>query len=536
MTLAQFSVGALVLLPLLSAAVLAVLPHLARRIAGVVLGVAMLALTVPLVVTVASGEVIEVPLGNYGAPLGIMLRADGMSAIFLALTSVVGLCVSIFAALVPEATGSRFDTGHRSRPGHPGFWPLWFGAWTGLNAVFVTGDLFNAYVGLELVGLTAVGLVALGGSQSWAAALRYLFIAVLGSLFFLVAVGLIVSVTGTLDMNQAAETLSQDPDSHAVALVAMVLLSFGLAMKIALLPAHHWLVPAHAGAPSAVSPLLSALVIKAALFIFIRCWGWIAIPAVLANDTAAPPAGFDLRTGLTILAWVFAILGVLGLVIGAIMALRQTHLKPLIAYSTVAQIGYWFLWLPILVIPSGESLADTAITFMDEPGVKSGALAGTVGLIVGHGLAKAGLFLTAGYFKERYGTDEIYQLYGVARSHPLLVMTMGLTAIGLAGLPFSLSFTGKWQLTSAALAAGHYWMLPVIVIATVMSAAYLLHAIAPLLREKSPEGNEIEHPEPIRGDISVVAKGAPLVLGLLTMVTGFMGAPIFELVEVGVPW
>ena len=113
---------------------------------------------------------------------------------------------------------------------------------------------------------------------------------------------------------------------------------------------------------------------------------------------------------------------------------------------------------------------------------------------------------------------------------------MGLTAIGLAGLPFSLSFTGKWQLTSAALAAGHYWMLPVIVIATVMSAAYLLHAIAPLLREKSPEGNEIEHPEPIRGDISVVAKGAPLVLGLLTMVTGFMGAPIFELVEVGVPW
>lgn len=103
MTLAQFSVGALVLLPLLSAAVLAVLPHLARRIAGVVLGVAMLALTVPLVVTVASGEVIEVPLGNYGAPLGIMLRADGMSAIFLALTAVVGLCVSIFAALVPEA-------------------------------------------------------------------------------------------------------------------------------------------------------------------------------------------------------------------------------------------------------------------------------------------------------------------------------------------------------------------------------------------------------------------------------------------------
>jgi formate hydrogenlyase subunit 3/multisubunit Na+/H+ antiporter MnhD subunit len=401
--------------------------------------------------------------------------------------------------------------------------------------VFVSGDLFNSYVGLELVGLTAVGLVALGGTDSWAAALRYIFIAVLGSLFFLVAVGLVVSVTGTLDIQQAAEILAQQPQSHPVVLVALVLLSFGLAMKVALLPAHFWLVPAHAGAPSAVSPLLSALVIKAALFVFLRCWGWLAIPIINANE-ATPSQAFIFDNGLLILAWVFAMLGALALVIGAILALRQTRLKPLIAYSTVAQIGYWFLWLPILVIPTGESLADPAITFMEDPEVKSGALAGTVGLIIGHGLAKAGLFLTAGYFKERYGTDEIAQLYGVARSHPLLVMTMGLTAVGLAGLPFSLSFTGKWQLTSSALAAGHYWILPVIVLATVLSVAYLLHAIAPLMREKGPEGEEMVRPEPIRSDISVAAQGAPLLLGVLTLVTGFMGAPIFELVEVGVTW
>ena len=118
----------------------------------------------------------------------------------------------------------------------------------------------------------------------------------------------------------------------------------------------------------------------------------------------------------------------------------------------------------------------------------------------------------------------------------MLVMTMGLSAIGLAGLPFSLSFSGKWQLTTSGLAAGHYWLLPVIIIATLLSAAYLLRAIAPLLMEKGPDGQDIARPEPIRDDISMLAQGSPFILGLLTLLTGFLGAPIFELLEVGVDW
>lgn len=533
MTMAEASLGALVLLPLIIAAVLAVLPHTARRVLGVITAVGIAVLAVPPTVQVAAGHVIEVPLGQYGVPLGIVLRADGLSVIFLALTAVVGLCVTGFAALIPSATGLQLTADGTQRPAHPGFWPVWFGCWSGLNAVFVSGDLFNSYVGLELVGLTAVGLVALGGRKAWAAALRYLFIAVLGSLLFLVAVGLLVSVTGTLDITQTAQQLAERPEAQPVGLVALILLSVGLAMKVALLPLHHWLVPAHAGAPSAVSPLLSALVIKAALFVLLRCWGWIALPAFGAGE-AEQQAPVDVHAGLTVVAWGFAICGILALLFGSIMALRQERLKPLIAYSTVAQAGYWFLLLPILILPDGESLADPAITFMEADEVTTGALAGTVGLIVGHGLSKAAMFLVAGYLKERYDTDEIYALHGVARSHPLLVMTMGLSAIGLAGLPFSLAFSGKWQLTTSGLAAGHYWLLPVIVIATLLSAAYLLRAIAPLLMEKGPDGEDIERPEPVRTDISMVAQAAPLILGVLTLVTGFMGAPIFGLLDPGV--
>lgn len=539
MSLAELSVGGIVLVPLLAGAIMAVLPHRARSIFGAVTGVGITALVVPIVIHIAGGEIIEVPLGEYGAPLGIMLRADGLSAIFVALAAIVGLSVTIFAAVIPESTGVMMQRGAAAKHYQPGFWPLWFGCWAGLNGVFVSGDLFNSYVGLELVGLTAVGLVALGGSTSWPAALRYLFIAVLGSLLFLVAVGLIVSITGTLDMYQVTDELAANPDSHGVLIVAMVLLSIGLAMKVALMPVHHWLAPAHSSAPSAVSPLLSALVIKAALFVFLRCWVWMTAPVFSPMlDEADTVAGdeWSLVGALTVLAWVFAGLGFLALVLGAVMAFRQTRLKPLIAYSTVAQAGYWFLFLPTLVIPAADPLAEPAVTFMDATAVVAGAVGGTVALIIGHGLAKASLFLVAGYLKELYGTDELNALQGVARTHPVLMMSTGLAAIGLAGLPFSLSFAGKWQLTSASLSGGHYWMLPVIVIVTLASITYLLRAITPLFKATHDDGSAVQPPEPITTTVPTTAQGVPLALGLLTVVTGFMGASIFRLIDVGAPW
>lgn len=535
MTLAEFSTGALVLTPLLSAAVMALCTHVLRRLLGVVVAALIVGFTVPVVIHLGSGEVVEVDLGAYGAPLGIVLRADGLSVLFIAMTSLVGLGITAFAAATPEATGERIQANGQSKTEHAGFWPLWFGCWAGLNAVFVSGDLFNTYVGLELVGLTAVGLVALGGQKSWPAALRYLFIAVLGSLLFLVAVGLLVSVTGTLDINQVAQQLTDNPEAAGVATVAMVLLSIGLAMKVALVPMHQWLVPAHSGAPSAVSPILSALVIKGALFVFLRSWLYVAAPAYSpALTETSGEAPLNVAEALSIVAWVFALLGLIALIVGAIMALRQTRLKPLIAYSTVAQAGYWFLLLPVVFMPTSASLGDPGVTTFDASEVIAGALAGTVGLILGHGLAKSALFLTAGYFKELYGTEKIAALSGEARSHPMMVMTMGLTAIGLAGLPFSLSFTGKWQLTSASLAGGHYWILPVIIVATLLSAAYLLRAFGPLMMDNDQEN--AAHPELHRNSMPVVAQVAPFTLGVLTLLTGFMGTPIFDLLEVGAPW
>lgn len=560
MSIAEFSLGALVLLPLVAAAVSVLLGGRARSVVGILTALLVCGFCAPVLAQAAAGEVTVLALGGYEAPLGIRLRADGLSVLFLCLAAAVGTAVSLHAAIMPASTGQRpvSSAGHtveasqthsRSiwQPSHPGFWPLWLGCWSGLNAVFVSGDLFNTYVGLELVGLTAVALVALGGRDSWMPALRYLFVAVLGSLLFLVGVGLILAAAGTLDMEQAAQQLAETPESHAAAIFALCLMSVGLGLKVALMPMHRWLIPAHAGAPGAVSPLLSALVIKAALFVILRLWLWV----MPLNATTEVETGLSsslasgLSTAVTALAWMLGGMGALAVILGSVMALRQDRLKPLVAYSTVAQVGYWFLFLPLLLDPEAGALEGQPGTTLAEDSVVSGALSGSVALALGHGVAKAGLFLAAGLLKELWGTDEIDSLRGAGRKHPLLIMAMGLCAVGLIGLPVSLGFTGKWHLATSAVAAEHWWIVAVLVLGTLLSAGYLLRAIAPLLLQDA-EDPQVEHdagPQPHEAAAAAesprrhrLAEVPPFLLGLLTVLTGFLGVGLDALIGVGAPW
>lgn len=489
MSPAQFSLGALVLIPLFAAAVAALLPKRARRWVGAVVGVVVLVLTILVISATGAEEVTELALGGYQAPLGIHLRADGLSALFLAMTGLVGTVVTVFAVT--------------SRHTHPGFWALWLGCWAGLNAVFVSGDLFNSYVGLELIGLTAVALVALGGRASWAAALRYLFIAVLGSLLILVGIGLIVSVTGSLDFAQAAQELTARPEAEPAALLALALITVGLCMKVALLPMHAWLVPAHASAPAAVSPLLSGLVIKAALFVLLRCWLWLA-------DTT------DLEA-LAPLAWGLGALGAAAVLIGSVLALRQSALKRLAAYSSIAQVGYWFTAFPLL---------------LNNDAAAEGTLAGIVALALGHGFAKAAVFLGAGYLKEAQGTDDINELRGAGREYPFAVMGMAMGFVGLVGLPISLGFTGKWSVATAAVSAEQWWIVAVLALGTLLAAGYAIRAIATLLLQDSPTTEA----GPVARNFGSVPGLCVLILGGLTLLTGFGGAPVAEMLGVGAPW
>ncbi|MDT8403435.1 proton-conducting transporter membrane subunit [Sulfuriflexus sp.] len=233
-------------------------------------------------------------VGGWDAPLGIVLYADGLSLMLLTMTALVGIGCSVYASAY-----FTVDEAHR-------FWPLWLFLLAALNALFLSADLFNLYVTLELMGLAVVALTALsGGRDALAGAMRYLLATLSGSLAYLLGVALLYHAFGSVDIATLAGRMT--PVSAAWA--ALGLMSAGLILKTALFPLHLWLPPAHASAPSPVSAVLSALVIKASFYILLRLW--IMLFGPFAGDGVAAFLGL---LGATAIVW------------GSVQALRQTRL------------------------------------------------------------------------------------------------------------------------------------------------------------------------------------------------------------------
>jgi len=295
------------------------------------------------------------------------------------LTSVVVLtAVALFAH-----TDFGTPAGSRDARASLVFWTMLLAIAGALNLVVLSGDLFTLYVAIELLTFAAVPLVCLDGrAETLRAALRYMLYALAGSLFFVAAAGLIYGVYGTLDMKLLAGRAHAD----TATIVALALMTAGLLAKTALFPLHLWLPPAHAGAPAAASAVLSALVVKGSYFIVVRLW-LDAFPAVVS------PAA----------AQFIGALGAAAIVVGSVVAIQQARLKMMIAYSTVAQLGYLFLLFPLLLGVEGLQRTSGA------------ALTGGMLQLDSHATAKAAMFMAAGLVYVALGHDRVADLKGVAR-------------------------------------------------------------------------------------------------------------------------
>lgn len=479
--------GALVLLPLGGATMATLFPGRGRQV-GIASAAVALTLALTTAVVVYRSGSLHLELAGWGAPLGIDLRVDGFSAAMLAMTAVVGTAATIY--------GSGSD----AAVGRPLFWPLWLALWAGLNAVYVSGDLFNTYVALELVGLCAVGLVALGGRQALAPALRYLFIAVLGSFAYLLGVALVYAEAGTLDIVQAGERL----DGGTAAMTALAAMALGLSLKTALFPLHAWLPEAHSAAPSAVSPVLSALVVKASLFVLVRVW------FVVLGGEATPAA-----------AQLLGALGTVAVVWGGVLALRQSRLKRVVAYSTVAQVGYLFLVFP-LATGIGAAVGSPAWQ------AAAAGWTGALGLALAHGLAKAAMFMAAGTLALAHGGDRLVDLRGAVTRMPMSTMTFALAGASLAGLPPTFGFVGKWQLLQASLISGQWWWLPVLLLGGLLTAAYTVRVLGTMTG--GPEAGEELRPlahVPRRMEVAALSMAA------LAVALGVASSGVLELLGVG---
>ena len=459
--------GWLVMLPLAMAVSMLLLPPRLRAPASLAGGLAMAGLAAALLTRFAEHGPLLLAMGGWPVPLGIALMVDGPALGMVWLSLVVCLPCMLHAGcyLRGQAEGCYF-------------WPLLWFMWAALNTIWMSADIFNLYVGIELLGLAAVGLVALrGDAPALAAAMRYLLAALVGSLAYLLGVALLYGGHGSLALAELA-LADQAQATTAVALVAM---SVGLALKTALFPLHSWLPPAHGGALTPVSALLSALVIKASLFIMLRLW-----------LTLSPP-------GLPLAAGALGALGAMAVFWGGWQALRQAQLKPLVAYSTVAQIGYLFLFFPLAIGASAEAARL--------------AWDGMMLLLVSHALAKAAMFLAAGNLILAIGSPHLADLAGIGRYRQFSLLSFGLAGVSIMGLPPSGGFGGKWLLLQAALAGGNGGWAAVLLGGGLLSAAYVFRVFRQAFIE-APTRDRFVRPPPTLELTAFALALASLLIGL----------------------
>src|SRR5262245_3686475 len=435
-------------------------------------------------------NILQYLVGSWDPPLGVAIRADGLSAAMIMTTALLICGIGLFAR-------AQFFTQPGPEQRTPlVFWTLLMAVWGALNAVFIGSDLFNLYVALELLTFAAVPLVCVDGrAETLTAALRYLLFALFGSILYLLGAVLFYGAYGTLDIVLLSGRIRAEPMSWA----AISLMTAGLLAKAALYPFHLWLPPAHAGAPAPASAILSGLVVKAPFFLVVRLW-------------------FDImpRMPEPAAAQVLGVLGAAAILVGSVVALRQARLKLLIAYSTVAQIGYLFLMFPLAVKP--------------ETGHPWGTFAWTGGVLqaISHAFAKAAMFMAAGTIAEALGHDRISGLAGIGRALPVTVFAFALGGVSLMGLPPSGGFIAKAMLLTAAVAEGQWWWAVIVLIGGLLAGGYVFLVLARALTDPI---------EPLRL-LTTITPGRQVVvlaLALCAVLLGFVPLRPSELLQIGRP-
>ncbi len=469
----------IVFVPLLVAAGMVVLP---RSWLGLLIRIGLLPL--PFLLLIPTMEVVDngayrVVLAGHDSPLGIVWLLDPLSLLMLWLNVGITLLVSLHAS---------FSFPPSDQPARR-FWPLWLILFASMNALVLSADLFNIYVTLELVTLAAIGLIAVEGKPAaLRAAMRYLLLALMASLLYLLGVGLIYGQTGVLDLYLIAEHL----EPAWLTITALALMIVGLLIKSAIFPLHAWLPAAHGNAPGPVSAILSAMVVKVSVYIIWRLWFWTA-------------GDWDLDSAATLMG----ILGGLAIVYGSVAALVQQRLKMIIAYSTVAQLGYLMLLFPL-----ASTLAFQAASYH----------------LVSHGMAKAAMFLAAANILRSVGSDRLSRLAGIDQRLPLDVFALALAGVSIMGLPPSGGFLAKWLFLEAAREQEAWGWLVLVAASGLLAAAYLFRVLAvmclhPRRRLRSDRRRRAPN----------LASVAAILLAVGAIVAGFASAPVLDLVAAGLP-
>lgn len=396
-----------VVVPLLGAALTLILanrPRLQRSVSVLGLLVTLVVAVVLLVEAYRHGPLV-VQVGGWPAPVGIVLVADQLAALMLVVSAAVTLCVLLYS--IGQGRGETSE----SAPVNI-YHPTYLVLTAGVTNAFLAGDLFNLFVGFEILLAASFVLITLGGTEvRIRTGSTYVVVSIISSMIFLTAVGLVYAATGTLNMAQLAGRLDALPDGVRLMLQLMLLLAFGI--KAAVFPVSAWLPDSYPTAPAPVTAVFAGLLTKVGVY------------AIIRTETLLFPGG-ELANLLMVVAGLSMVVGILG-------AVAQSDMKRIFSFTLVSHIGYMIF---------GVALSTVA------------GLTGAIFYVVHHITIQTTLFLVAGLVEERAGSTDLRRLGGLARVAPLLAVLFFVPAMNLAGIPPFSGFLGKLGLLQAGVAAG----------------------------------------------------------------------------------
>ncbi len=404
------------------------------------------AIAATLFASVLDGTVIAYHIGGWAPPLGIEYRVDVLNAFVLLIVSGVASLALVYA---------RRSVAEEIAPEKHGlFYTAYLLCTTGLMGVAITADAFNVFVFLEISSLSAYALIATGADRdrrALTAAYNYLVMGTIGATFFVIGLGLLYMLTGTLNMADLAQRLLDHGDNRTLRM-GFAFILIGLALKLAMFPLHLWLPDAYARAPSAVTVFLSATATKVIVYVLLRF-----LFAIFAFDFAF--LGQVLRLVVLPLALV-------GIVVASTVALFQRDLKRMLAYSSIAQIGYILVGIALLS--------------------HAGLMASVIHLF-NHAVAKAALFAAAGAFFLSTGTTSIRDLAGIGRDMPWTTAAFVAAGLSIVGVPLTVGFVSKWYLVEALIAEGWWPIAFVVVASSLIAFGYIWRVVEMAYLHEAPE-------------------------------------------------
>ena len=420
----------LVVLPLILAPVTAVLPRGRLPWLSALMVTAVCAVLAGMQLwMVVNGGVISYELGGWAPPWGIEYRIDALNAFMALIVSIIAAITLPYALLSVEKEIPQGQV--------PLFYSAFLLCFTGLLGMTQTGDIFNLFVFLEISSLSSYALISMGRRrQALTSAYQYLIMGTIGATFFLIGVGLIYSGTGTLNMMDLAARLPEITQLRTIH-TGFAFIMIGFALKLALFPLHLWLPNAYTYAPTVITVFLAATATKVALYVMLRVL-FTVFPDEYISST---PTGY-----------LFVLSGLAAIIVASVSAVYQRNVKRLLAYSSVAQIGYMAL---------GIGLASVM------------GLTASIVHLFNHALMKGALFMAVGAIIYRIGAAHIDDIRGLGRRMPWTFGAIVIGGLSLIGVPGTAGFISKWYLVLAALEQQAWLLVAVILAGSLIAVVYV---------------------------------------------------------------